>query len=370
MSNPITKAQLEKQKYIKSFDNSFINVYIFSDLHHKWVESKHQSRKFESIILPKTQKDQLLTDLNKFLTKESYYKKRDIPYRRGYLLHGPAGTGKTSIAIAMATLSGRPIYYMPMDLNIDAIMTIPHYAVVLLEDADKMILTDDPSMRLENPEPVSLSTAYPNINPSEHNIWLKAIRNNTDIIQCYKDNYCGLEANYDIAASGGVSLMESIIEGVLTEMKAGFAEPKKAKTKDTDNGPVEYEPGETEEEYSARRSMYKNIIREANRLRREHYDNVRFDQKRIGLLLQVIDGALIPYGAIFIMSTNELNNIHSALIRKGRMDTTMEIGYLNDDTAAEMLGLFNCMDKEIITKLKSSKSKITAADLQGALLDL
>lgn len=37
-----------------------------------------------------------------FKSRGIWYKKRGIPYRRGYLLYGPPGTGKTSIIQAIA----------------------------------------------------------------------------------------------------------------------------------------------------------------------------------------------------------------------------------------------------------------------------
>ena len=39
----------------------------------------------------------LLSDCRQFLNAERWYGERGIPYRRGYLLHGPPGTGKTSL---------------------------------------------------------------------------------------------------------------------------------------------------------------------------------------------------------------------------------------------------------------------------------
>lgn len=37
-----------------------------------------------------------------FLSNEAWYTHRGIPWRRGYLLHGPPGSGKTSYIQALA----------------------------------------------------------------------------------------------------------------------------------------------------------------------------------------------------------------------------------------------------------------------------
>lgn len=39
--------------------------------------------------------DSLLYDVREFLGAEAWYINAGIPYRRGYLLHGPPGTGKS-----------------------------------------------------------------------------------------------------------------------------------------------------------------------------------------------------------------------------------------------------------------------------------
>ena len=50
-------------------------------------------------------KTALLRDIRAFLDPQTraWYSRRDIPYRKGYLLYGPPGTGKSFLAKAIAT---------------------------------------------------------------------------------------------------------------------------------------------------------------------------------------------------------------------------------------------------------------------------
>ncbi|KAI8620481.1 P-loop containing nucleoside triphosphate hydrolase protein, partial [Chytriomyces sp. MP71] len=59
-------------------------------------------RPLSSIILPSPIKDALMADIHSFLKSEEWYKNLGIPYRRGYMLHGPPGTGKSSFIFAVA----------------------------------------------------------------------------------------------------------------------------------------------------------------------------------------------------------------------------------------------------------------------------
>ena len=49
------------------------------------------------------EREQVCKDAREFLSSESWYSERGIPYRRGYLLHGIPGGGKSSLIMAVAS---------------------------------------------------------------------------------------------------------------------------------------------------------------------------------------------------------------------------------------------------------------------------
>lgn len=102
-----------------------------------------RKRSIESVILDKGIKERILTDVQDFLDSSKWYYDRGIPYRRGYLLHGPPGSGKSSFIqalaghldynIAILNLSERGL----TDDRLNHLLTIiPKRTIVLLEDAD------------------------------------------------------------------------------------------------------------------------------------------------------------------------------------------------------------------------------------------
>jgi chaperone BCS1 len=58
--------------------------------------------------------DRLLTDIRDFFAHEEYYLERGIPWRRGYLLHGVPGSGKTSTILAIASELQLDVYLIPL----------------------------------------------------------------------------------------------------------------------------------------------------------------------------------------------------------------------------------------------------------------
>ena len=109
------------------------------------------SRPVHTVVLDHEQKNQVLDDINEYLhpATKFWYAHRGIPYRRGYLFHGPPGTGKSSLAWAIAGVFGLDIYCISLvdptlteeDLSM-MFTSLPRRCVVLLEDIDSAGLSN------------------------------------------------------------------------------------------------------------------------------------------------------------------------------------------------------------------------------------
>jgi chaperone BCS1 len=102
-----------------------------------------RKRSIDSVILAEGLREEILGDIRDFLSTAQWYYDRGIPYRRGYLLYGPPGSGKSSLIQALA---GELDYNICM-LNLsEATLTddrlnhlmnhIPERSILLLEDID------------------------------------------------------------------------------------------------------------------------------------------------------------------------------------------------------------------------------------------
>lgn len=99
-------------------------------------------RDIETVVLDEKEKLRVLDDINEYLhpATSQWYANRGIPLRRGYLFHGPPGTGKTSLSFALAGLFGLDIHVISLldsglteeDLS-NLFAYLPRRCIVLLE---------------------------------------------------------------------------------------------------------------------------------------------------------------------------------------------------------------------------------------------
>ncbi|KAF8695643.1 P-loop containing nucleoside triphosphate hydrolase protein, partial [Rhizoctonia solani] len=124
-------------------DLAEIQIHI-GDQYGNWRRlSSKPHRDFGSVVLEPEVKRQLLEDANEFLGNERWYADRGIPYRRGYLLYGTPGSGKSSSIHALASELRLDIYIVPLSLKTiddsvlaDLISNTPDRCILLYEDID------------------------------------------------------------------------------------------------------------------------------------------------------------------------------------------------------------------------------------------
>lgn len=109
----------------------------------------YKSRSLASIYLPDETKDLIVDDIRRFLDNEEVYHTLGVPYHRGYLLHGPPGTGKSSLVKALGDHFKLDVYYIPLsDIKKDAdfgelLANLGARSILLLEDIDILRSSND-----------------------------------------------------------------------------------------------------------------------------------------------------------------------------------------------------------------------------------
>ncbi|KAG2385994.1 hypothetical protein C9374_003143 [Naegleria lovaniensis] len=130
---------------------------IYSASQHTWrVTSVVEKREKKTVILDEGVWEELYKDVSNFLNSKKWYKDRGIPYRRGYLLYGPPGNGKTSTITSIAACFNLNICVINMgsqnmsdDRLQNAFSTVPKNSIIVLEDIDSSFPKDDPNEQQE-----------------------------------------------------------------------------------------------------------------------------------------------------------------------------------------------------------------------------
>ncbi|KAF5277689.1 hypothetical protein FQR65_LT03669 [Abscondita terminalis] len=118
----------------------------------EWRQFGHprKRRPINSVVLDKGISNRILTDCKEFISNPGWYTERGIPYRRGYLLYGPPGCGKSSYITALAgeldycicvlNLSERGL----SDDRLNHLLSVaPQQSIILLEDIDAAFTSRD-----------------------------------------------------------------------------------------------------------------------------------------------------------------------------------------------------------------------------------
>ncbi|KAJ4904188.1 P-loop containing nucleoside triphosphate hydrolases superfamily protein [Raphanus sativus] len=120
-------------------------VHIYSHSFDTWETKplEHHST-FETIAMKEELKRDLIHDLDMFVGGKDFYDRVGSLWTRSYLLHGPPGTGKTSLVVAMAKYLNFNVYDLQLSRPVESyfdprkmLSGVMNNSILLVEDIDE-----------------------------------------------------------------------------------------------------------------------------------------------------------------------------------------------------------------------------------------
>lgn len=143
--NDITKIfEQVLQPSVKKHDNDG-KIVIYNYKNGQWPGKHCDSKTCDTLYLPVDTYKLLTDEMEKFMCFEKIYSKIGVPYKKGFLLHGPPGSGKTSTVKALAHKYNLPIFIIDVNnscMNDETIVAALNSIsgtgarIVLFEDID------------------------------------------------------------------------------------------------------------------------------------------------------------------------------------------------------------------------------------------
>jgi len=113
-------------------------------------------RPISSVVLDQGIAERIISDVKDFIGNPQWYMERGIPYRRGYLLYGPPGCGKSSFITALAGELQYSICILNLserglsDDRLNHLMSAaPQQSIILLEDIDAAFVSREDSQQVK-----------------------------------------------------------------------------------------------------------------------------------------------------------------------------------------------------------------------------
>lgn len=119
--------QLAKARHEPSLKTTSVSIHVMTSLGSLYLGCK-LARTPQSLVFENDLHVKIAEDTARFILDEQYYVDRGIPWTLGYLLHGPPGTGKSSIPFFLAGQLNRDLLIIPAKL-----LKLPNFSQVFLK---------------------------------------------------------------------------------------------------------------------------------------------------------------------------------------------------------------------------------------------
>jgi hypothetical protein len=103
--------------------------------------SRKRPRKMSSIFINPQVRDAIIADATHFLESREWFSDHGVPYRKGYMLHGKPGTGKSTLILALANVLNLNVYVVNTnsintDQSLENAFQMAGTGIVVMEDLD------------------------------------------------------------------------------------------------------------------------------------------------------------------------------------------------------------------------------------------
>jgi chaperone BCS1 len=279
---------------------------------------------FDSLFFP--EKQEVLQLIDNFRHKRGKFAIEGFPQKLGILLHGPPGTGKTSFVKALSTLTGRHIVSVPLG----KITTNQELYDIMFERLFPCIGDDGVAQQLGFEEVIFL---------------MEEIDAATDIVKTRKTR----PNQESTIVRADTEKFEKELEDCSTPTREGTGHAALGDDLARESTAAGFD-----------------VIGPVNPEKWEPLFPVA-DKLDLAGLLNVLDGVVDSPNRIVIMTTNHPERLDSALIRPGRINTKLYMGFMQEPEMCEMLelhyGALSTGDRQLLHSI------IVAKKAEGELMD-